>query len=99
MPYRMSLAALALVVSLCFSFTGARAFDESKYPNWKGQWLRTDTGIPRYDPSKPAGRGQQAPLTPEYQAILEASLADQAAGGQGGDPTYTCIAPGLPRKS
>src|SRR5580700_1924574 len=97
MPYQMSVAALALVVSLCFSLAGARAFDEAKYPDWKGQWLRTDTGIPRYDPSKPAGRGQQAPLTPEYQAILEASLADQAAGGQGGDPTYTCIAPGMPR--
>ena len=33
------------------------------------------------------GRAQQAPLTPEYQAIYEADLADQAAGGQGIDPT------------
>jgi hypothetical protein len=77
--------------------SNALAFDEAKYPNWKGQWLRSDTGIPRYDPSKPAGRGQQAPLTPEYQAIFEASLADQAAGGQGVDPASTCIAPGMPR--
>jgi hypothetical protein len=36
-------------------------------------------------------------LTIEYQAILEASLADQATGGQGADPTYTCLAPGMPR--
>jgi len=97
MPYRMSIAALALVVSLCVSWTAARAFDESKYPNWKGQWLRTDTGIPRYDPSKPAGRGQQAPLTPEYKAIMEASLADQAKGGQGNfTGGYTCLAFGMP---
>jgi hypothetical protein len=40
---------------------------------------------------------QEAPLTEEYQAIYAASIADQAAGGQGGDPTYTCIAPGMPR--
>jgi len=29
--------------------------------------------------------------------VFEASLADQKAGGQGGDPTYTCIPPGMPR--
>jgi hypothetical protein len=43
------------------------------------------------------GRGQQAPLTAEYQAVFEASLADQAAGGQGGDPRYTCLPSGMPR--
>jgi hypothetical protein len=40
---------------------------------------------------------QEAPLTPEYQAIHEASLADQAQGGQGDDPTYRCLSPGMPR--
>ncbi len=55
-------------------------------------------GLPtKWDPSKPPGRGQEAPLTPEYQAIFEASLADQAAGGQGADPTYICIPDGMPR--
>jgi hypothetical protein len=29
--------------------------------------------------------------------VLEASLADQAAGGQGNDPTFTCVPPGMPR--
>jgi hypothetical protein len=97
MPGRHSIAAITLAAALSMTIADARAFDETKYPDWKGQWIRTDTGIPRYDPSKPAGRGQQAPLTPEYQSVLEASLADQAAGGQGTDPTYTCLAPGLPR--
>lgn len=97
MQCRIPIGAVMLAVVLGVAMGSARAFDDSKYPSWKGQWLRTDTGTPRYDPSKPPGRGQQAPLTPEYQAILEASLADQAAGGQGGDPTYTCIAPGMPR--
>jgi hypothetical protein len=40
---------------------------------------------------------QEAPLTAEYQAVFEANLADQAAGGQGTDPTYTCIPDGMPR--
>jgi len=48
-------------------------------------------------PLEALGPTQQAPLTPEYQKVFEASLADQKAGGQGGDPTYTCIPPGMPR--
>jgi hypothetical protein len=34
-------------------------------------------------PTLPWGAGQQAPLTPEYRAIFEASLADQAKRGEG----------------
>jgi hypothetical protein len=97
MTYRGAVGVLTLASALSLMVAGAYAFDESKYPDWKGQWVRTDTGTPRYDPAKPPGRGQQAPLTPEYQAKLEASLKDQAEGGQGYDPTYTCLAPGMPR--
>jgi hypothetical protein len=39
-----------------------------------------------------------APLTAEYQAIFEANLRDQAAGGQGDTPTVTCLPPGMPRQ-
>jgi hypothetical protein len=74
----------------------AQAFDESKYPDWKGQWRRADPGPARYDPSKPLN-AQQAPLTDEHKAIHAASIADQKAGGQGNDPTYTCVPPGMPR--
>src|SRR5712692_10276924 len=51
----------------------------------------------RFDPSKPPGLAQEPPLTPEYQAIYEANLRDQAEGGQGTDPTFTCLSPGMPR--
>ena len=91
------LAVMALVAMVSLPTGNAGAFDESKYPAWKGQWMRADTGAPRYDPSKPSGRGQEAPLKPEFQAFLEASLAEQRTGGQGGDPTYTCLSPGMPR--
>ena len=43
------------------------------------------------------GRGQQPPLTPEYQAVWEASMADQASGGQGNDAPSRCVPYGMPR--
>jgi hypothetical protein len=93
MRYRSSMASLAL--ALCVTTASAYAFDESKYPDWTGQW---SLGPPaKWDPAKPPARGQQAPLTAEYQAIFEANLADQAAGGQGTDPTFICIPDGMPR--
>ena len=67
------------------------------FPDLAGQWKRpAGVGI-QWDQTKPIGRAQQAPLTPEYQAIFEASLNDQAQGGQGNDPRFTCIPNGMPR--
>jgi len=76
----------------------ALKYDPSKYPDWSGpmRWIATPGGN-RYDPMKPAGRGQQAPLTPEYRAIFEAGLKDQAEGGQGANQTYSCLPGGMPR--
>jgi hypothetical protein len=85
----------AVAAALVLAGTGARAFDETKYPNLAGQWVRIGAGS--YDPKKPSGLGQQAPLTPEYQAILEASVASIASGGQGNNPMGACIPPGMPR--
>jgi hypothetical protein len=76
--------------------SGAQAFDETKYPDWSGQWRRPAGVGNQWDTGRPA-RQQQPPLTPEYWAIYEANLKDQAAGGQGTDPTYTCIPDGMPR--
>ena len=50
-----------------------------------------------FDPTKPPGLGQQAPLTVEYQKILADSLANQTGGGPGNDPTAECYAGGMPR--
>ncbi len=58
--------------------------------------LGSGQGAP-WDPAKPWGAGQQAPLTPDYQALFEANLRDQAAGGQGSDPSFRCIPTGMPR--
>ena len=85
----VALAALAASLFLIDgALTGALAFDDNLYPNLKGQWIRARppagvTGQGPFDPDKSWGRAQQAPLTPEYQKIFEASLADQAEGGPG----------------
>src|SRR5437660_11342023 len=79
---------LASLPLLGTAVADAAAFADDQYPDWRGAWFRIGSGS--YDPSKPSGLGQQAPLTPEYQRILEASLADQATGGQGENPGYRC---------
>lgn len=91
------IGSLALGAVLIVAAATASAHDESKYPDWSGQWRRPEGLGIQWDPSKRLGRDEQAPLTAEYQRIFEAGLADQAAGGQGNDPTYTCIPPGMPR--
>ena len=95
MTYRSLLAAIALT-ALSISSAGAQIFDYSKYPNLKGQWLPIG-GPGRFDISKAWGPEQEAPLTPEYQAIFQANVADQLAGGQGWDRDWVCQSPGMPR--
>jgi len=90
-------AALAGALTLI----GAQAADaQAKFPDWRGQWSRFVVpglpGQPSHDQTKPWGKGQGAPLTPEYQAVLEASIADQAQGGLGNFPTTTGRASGMP---
>src|SRR5437660_1507522 len=98
---RNSIGAVALLLALLAGIVTAPGQELTKYPDWKGQWRRANVpgavGQPPHDPSKPPGRGQQAPLTPEYQAIFEANLADQAAGGHGSDTTHVCTPDGMPR--
>jgi hypothetical protein len=96
MDTAMVARALALAAILVTPSVTALAFDEAKYPTFAGVWQRADPGEPRFDPAKPPGRGQAAPLTPAYQTIFEATLKDLAEGGGGELPSYTCLAPGMP---
>jgi hypothetical protein len=97
---RSSIGAITLIAALCGTFAGAQAFDDANYPDWKGQWTRLPVpgivGVPSFDPTKRAGRDQQAPLTAEYQKIFEDNLAEQAAGGHGIGKTHLCIPAGMP---
>jgi hypothetical protein len=102
MHVRSAIRATALSAVLLAGIGAAAAYDESKYPDFNGQWRRASR-VPSnrvgaaFDPSKPFGPREQPPLTPEYQAIYDANLADMENGGQGIDPTYKCLSPGMPR--
>jgi hypothetical protein len=96
MSSQSRIGALALASALTFSSIAAHAQDTARYPDLKGQWLR-NSGV-QWDPGKPPARGQQAPLTAEYQALYETSLKEQRlGGGQDYNPQVRCIPPGLPR--
>jgi hypothetical protein len=109
MRFYNMIAATAFAAAVLTVAGGAAAFDETKYPDLKGQWARAanrgvfagGAGGLRYDESKPPSTaltlGQEPPLTPEYQAIYDANLDDMSKGGQGIDPTWSCVSPGMPR--
>ena len=61
------IAAIAAITASCASICGARAWDDAKYPDWKGQWERIGGGA--FDADKPPGLGQQAPINAEYLSI------------------------------
>jgi hypothetical protein len=78
LPAALALATLALGLAM----TEAPAADTSKYPDWNGGWARGTPGA-QWDPSKPGGIKQEAPLTPKYQSIFEANLKAIKDGDEG----------------
>ena len=90
----------SVFVTALLMVTAAQAFDDAKYPDFSGQWVAVRLGVagqPAFDPTKPWGLGQNAPLTPEYQKVLETSLAEQAKGNQGNWLSgVACLPPGMP---
>jgi hypothetical protein len=93
---------LAVAIGLLITTAAGQAADDAKYPNWKGQWFADDPIFHGqlalvFDPTKNPGPAQQAPLTPEYQKVLEDSMADQAKGGIGNYPPAKCVPGGMPR--
>jgi hypothetical protein len=96
MFHRSGIAAITLAIAVCVALAAAQSQEASKYPDWKGQWVRIGAGG-QYDPGKPPGRGQQPPLIPEYQAIWEANLAEARNGGQFYNTQVRCYPGGMPR--
>ena len=108
---RTLIRSIGMAIAFMMICDGAKAAERGKYPEWKGAWeryvppvsvispsgLRTPGGQPSFDQTKPWGVGQQAPLTPEYQKVLEGSIADQARGGQGNNfDRARCMPTGMP---
>jgi hypothetical protein len=49
---RSSFAVIALAAVLGATVTAAQAWDDTKYPDLKGQWVRGYPGGARFDPTK-----------------------------------------------
>jgi hypothetical protein len=81
-----------LLATLCIPIAGAAA-DEArsadKYPDLRGQWERNF--VPRWTVGE-----EKPPLTPEYQKVFAANLADMANGGPGNVPSWYCLPQGMP---
>jgi hypothetical protein len=94
---RCSIGVLALMAAMMLPATNPQAQEAGKYPDWSGQWKRPPNAGIQWDQTKRPGVAQQPPLTPEYQKIFEASIADQALGGQGENVRVNCTTNGMPR--
>ncbi len=102
MRNRISVGA-AVLACLVVSFGGApglaqttdQAANQATYPDIRGAWERP--GAAQWDPTKPSGLRQQAPLTPQFQKVYEANLAESEEGGQAYNPQVQCLPSGMPR--
>ena len=101
MRHRSLISTLAVGGGASLAAATRRRSTSRIIPIGRARWRRIPTpgvtGQPAYDQTKRLGPAQHAPLTPEAQAIMKASMEDQAKGGQGNYPTYICLSPGMPR--
>src|SRR5262245_58268633 len=88
--------AMSLAAALATAAAMSTTTEAARSPEFESQWRSANPGD-AWDPSKPAGLAQGAPLTPEYQAVFEASIKDQAAGGRGNNYRSSCVLDGMPR--
>ena len=57
MTGRKAVGSMVLALALCLPATISKAQSDSKYPDWKGQWVRIGGG--QYDPSRSGGVGRR----------------------------------------
>ena len=74
---------------------GTAAYRPTSRRDLTGIWI-SQGGI-GWTPGIAPGRGQNPPLTPAYAKIFAQHLANAAAGKPTGDPTASCLPPGMPR--
>jgi len=96
MNRQSKIGAMVLLAGMTFAVAAARAHDETKYPDFGGQWSRGDGGA-GWDETKKNGLAQNPPLTPEYQAIFAANVASVAAGSEVYNDQSRCMPSGFPR--
>ncbi|MGC1457141.1 MAG: hypothetical protein WA825_02560 [Steroidobacteraceae bacterium] len=74
---------------------GLKAYHPKSRRDLTGIWI-SQGGI-GWRPGVPPGRGQKPPLTPDYAKIFETNQVNADRGKPTGDPTASCLPPGMPR--
>jgi hypothetical protein len=90
MSMRYSISAALLAVALAATPAAAQVVDFTKYPNFKGQWVRVG------NPNNWIPLAGQPPLTPEYQKVFADITQDLKEGGPGNWPSTFCVPAGMP---
>jgi hypothetical protein len=90
MLYPVSICAVVAATALLATTALAQVVDFGKYPDFKGQWDRVGP------PNNWVQLAGKPPLTPEYQKVWDASVAEQHAGRPGNWPSTFCIPEGMP---
>ena len=90
MRFRASASAVAMAAALMAAPAVAQVVDFGKYPDLKGAWDRTGP------PNNWRQLSGPPPLTPEYQKIYDASIAEQKEGRPGNWPSTFCLPEGMP---
>ena len=85
-----ALTAALLAGALVALPAAAQVVDLGKYPDLRGQWVRTG------NPNNWRELAGPAPLTPEYQKIFNDIQADLKSGGPGNWPSTFCVPAGMP---
>jgi hypothetical protein len=74
---------------------GMHAYHPKSRRDLAGIWI--NQGGIGWVPGVPPGRGQNPPLSPAYAKTFATNLANAARGKPTGDPTASCLPPGMPR--
>ena len=85
-----ALTAALLAGALAALPAAAQVVDLGKYPDLRGQWVRTG------NPNNWRELAGPAPLTPEYQKVFNDIQADLKSGGPGNWPSTFCTPAGMP---
>jgi hypothetical protein len=74
---------------------GTHAYHPKSRRDLAGIWI--NQGGIGWTPGVPPGRRQKPPLTPAYAKMFETNLVNADRGKPTGDPTASCLPPGMPR--
>ena len=98
-PHRCLIGTTVLLTVLGIVITDARAGDDGKYPEFRGAWARTARGggSANWDPTKPSGLQQQAPLTPNIRPYSKPTWRADARADRNINPAINCLPAGMPR--